>query len=374
MMSTLRALHLVPGLLDILAGVEEVAHRELDAFLASAQEIVDASGEEDIEMKLLEAGQSLPLLLVSLNIDEEGKLYATLPGGLHYPRPTVVPMLKELFSELNANVSDVGGSASFAAVQPGEWEFSAVQSLEGLAFLVKSVGNAFYDTYMATPDGMGQLFATLQHPSDFQDLEEEQILVNPVWESLMEGDGLPFFGAGGGTKQARTVSDMQAIGTALGSYYVDNNSFPQHPEEAEIWELEIYPDYYEGMITDGWEMPFIYLSDEEGQNYLLLSYGNDGNPGGWENEFDADIIYMNGQFIAPYALADSFDTYDQLNAALFMAVEANAFGVLEAVLQNGADINIENEDGQSALALATELEYQEIVDLLLEYGATPLSE
>ena len=59
---------------------------------------------------------------------------------------------------------------------------------------------------------------------------------------------------------------------------------------------------------------------------------------------------------------------------LLMAVEADAVDVVEAVLQTGADINIENEDGQSALAIANELGYEEIIDLLEQYGATPLSE
>ncbi len=185
--SLFRALHLVSDLVEVLGEVETLIHREIDAFLVNAQEIVDTYDEEEFETRLLESKFDLPLLMASLNLDEDGKVYCTLPGGLHYPRPEVMPKVKELFADFLAAASDVGGSASFMAVQQGEFELSSVQSTEALALLGKTVVNNFHRTYMASPEGMELLMTTLGHPADFQDLREEQIFAHPLWEAVQEG-------------------------------------------------------------------------------------------------------------------------------------------------------------------------------------------
>ena len=93
-----------------------------------------------------------------------------------------MPKVKELFADFLAAASDVGGSASFIAIQPGEFEISSLQSTEALALLGKTVVNNFYDQYMSSPEGMELLMTTLAHPADFQDLSEEQIFINPFWD------------------------------------------------------------------------------------------------------------------------------------------------------------------------------------------------
>jgi hypothetical protein len=56
-------------------------------------------------------------------------------------------------------------------------------------------------------------------------------------------------------------------------------------------------------VADGWNSWFDYNSDDSGQAYLLASAGRDGayeeNTGsdGPTTDFNADIIYVNGQFI-----------------------------------------------------------------------------
>jgi len=373
-LSSLRLLHLLPALLDTLAGLEDLTHREFDAFLSQVQELVNTSGVENIESSFVEAKLGVPLLLASLNVDADGNVYATLPGGLHYPRPKVMPSVQELFAEVRANATEVGGSATFVSIQPGAWEVSSNQSVEGLALLVKSVVNNFYGTYMASPEGMEKLFSTLQHPADFQALPEEQIFVNPFWQALLENENLPWASAANESKRSQTVADMRALGTALGSYQVDYNVFPAHPEATMVADIELPEEYYLGATTDGWGMPLVYLSDEDGQNYLLISYGKDDVPGYTDSDFDADIIYMNGQFLAPYDLIGYEDMTEVLNTALLMAVQANAYEVVEALLNNSADPNAEDADGTSALEFATELELTEIMELLEYWGATPLGE
>lgn len=366
--STFRVLQLIATLLDALTGIEDIVHRELDAFLTKAQEIVTTSGKDDMAAQLLTAKLAPPLSLLSLNLNAEGKVYAVLPGGLYYPRPVIMPKVKELFADFLPKASEVGGGASFVAVQPGTLEFSSVQNMAGLALLVKTVGNAFYETYMLTPDGQDLLFNTLKHPSDFQDLTGEEIFINPLWESFKAGEGAPWVAAAQRAKRLRTAADMRALATALGIYQVDQGTFPKYQEATDFWNLEFPAEYYEGTYTDAWEMPFVYLSDLEGQNYLLLSYGKDGMPGSMEGAFDADLIMLNGMFIAPDDLADGFMEAD-LNTALILAIQANAYNVVDALLQAGASPDAQDAQGKSALTLATELEYTDIVDLLTEAGA-----
>ena len=101
-------------------------------------------------------------------------------------------------------------------------------------------------------------------------------------------------------KRSRTSAEMRAIGTALGNYQVNEGYYPiQQPEGGLSNELLTGKySYYTGSIQDAWHTPFRYVSD--GASYTLTSYGKDakvGNP--TKGDWDEDIIYVNGLFIAP---------------------------------------------------------------------------
>jgi type II secretion system protein G len=107
------------------------------------------------------------------------------------------------------------------------------------------------------------------------------------------------------SKRSRTVADIRAIGTALGSYQVDNNVFPWTQNTSTTLSDKAFRDsldegmtssYYEGSSRDGWGKEFFYCSD--GQGYTLVSHGKDrGIANG--GEFDSNIVYVNGSFQAP---------------------------------------------------------------------------
>lgn len=108
------------------------------------------------------------------------------------------------------------------------------------------------------------------------------------------------------SKRSRTVADMRAIGTALGSYQVDNNQFPileggKFKNIAFKTQLSdgLTTSYYEGTAKDVWRKDFYYNSD--GYGYTLKSFGKDRKPGGSE-EMNSDIVYINGTFRAPSAM------------------------------------------------------------------------
>jgi general secretion pathway protein G len=106
------------------------------------------------------------------------------------------------------------------------------------------------------------------------------------------------------SKRSRTVADMRAIGTALGSYNVDENMFPVSTDEADIatgtgW---LEAKFYEGAVKDAWGMPYRYITDNSGSVYTLSSWGKNRVDGTGNSEFDSDIEYANGQFKAPQEL------------------------------------------------------------------------
>ena len=108
------------------------------------------------------------------------------------------------------------------------------------------------------------------------------------------------------SKRSRTAADMRAIGTALGSYHVDNNMFPITNSTFDKIAFQsaltggLTTAYYEGSSRDGWGSLFYYSSD--GQGYTIGSLGKDRAPGSNSGEFGSDIIYINGQFAGPSAL------------------------------------------------------------------------
>ncbi|GAK57531.1 general secretion pathway protein G [Candidatus Vecturithrix granuli] len=111
------------------------------------------------------------------------------------------------------------------------------------------------------------------------------------------------------SKRSRTAADLRAIGTALGSYNVDNNQFPTSANAAALFTLLREQKHYQGSTADGWNNPYIYSGDANG--YTLRSYGKDGAAGpavvgdglGNNDNFNYDVIYINGGFVAPPYIA-----------------------------------------------------------------------
>ena len=102
----------------------------------------------------------------------------------------------------------------------------------------------------------------------------------------------------------RTVADMRAIGTALGSYQVDFNYFPVAPVETVMSEQLLPEVYYDRTYKDAWGTPFRYVTDANGLHFVLTSYGQDKMQGDGTDQFDIDIIYdsSKGTFISPPGL------------------------------------------------------------------------
>jgi general secretion pathway protein G len=91
------------------------------------------------------------------------------------------------------------------------------------------------------------------------------------------------------SKQKRSMADLRALGTALGSYQVDYDEFPVKSGEFQIAWMGTF--YYEGSTIDGWANKYYYIGDANG--YTLISCGKDGTTAA-ARDFDENIAFING--------------------------------------------------------------------------------
>ncbi len=95
------------------------------------------------------------------------------------------------------------------------------------------------------------------------------------------------------SKQKRTMADLRAMGTAIGSYQVDYNKYPTMAAFTDFEPTTIMGSngqlYYKGSLKDGWGGRYRYLS-ADGESYTLCSKGK-GNALG---EFDKDLAHVDG--------------------------------------------------------------------------------
>ena len=117
-------------------------------------------------------------------------------------------------------------------------------------------------------------------------------------------------------KQRRTMGDMRTVATAVESYSVDMNRYPPAAgyslptgltfaaASTMGTKLQGYlePTYLRKVpLVDGWSSYFTYNVGTNGADYLIASAGKNGTfeaiVGGATTDFNADIYYVDGQFI-----------------------------------------------------------------------------
>ncbi len=98
------------------------------------------------------------------------------------------------------------------------------------------------------------------------------------------------------SKQKRSMADLRAMGTALGSYQVDYNKYPTLTPVTDFEPTRVMGSngqlYYKGSVKDGWGNGYRYLS-ADGESYTLCSQGKNAAVGG-TGEFDKDLAHVDG--------------------------------------------------------------------------------
>jgi type II secretion system protein G len=108
-------------------------------------------------------------------------------------------------------------------------------------------------------------------------------------------------------KQKRTMADIRSIGTSVEAYAVDVNFYPRetsfNPVSTDL-ATHVEPTFIrDAPNDDGWGGPIYYQADTNGSEYSVRSYAKDRvksstNNSGKTTDFDCDIIYMVGGFVA----------------------------------------------------------------------------
>lgn len=191
--SCLRLADLPVQLVDGLGLLEDALRGEMDAYLAKVEKAVAAAGGDWGKAREMILGMEMPFLAAALCRDEEtNKAFVMLPGNLRYPRPKVMPLADNLIADYREKAPAMGGMGIFLRAEDGMAEMVWVQRMDALATLVRTVGNRAFSEYVATPDGQAALTRTLVVPGDRQPVaEENQVLSNPIWEFLEQGDFAP---------------------------------------------------------------------------------------------------------------------------------------------------------------------------------------
>ncbi len=86
-----------------------------------------------------------------------------------------------------------------------------------------------------------------------------------------------------------------------------------------------------------------------------------------------ELVAMNENFDKIKALA-KYRNVNDVNkdgwSALMFAIENNNLGIVDVLIEEGADVNIEDKNGLTPIVLARRVRNEKIVSLLLKAGAT----
>lgn len=96
------------------------------------------------------------------------------------------------------------------------------------------------------------------------------------------------FGHTDDAKIAKAKADISQLESALQDYRLSNGTFPStedglaalttQPSDASDWKG---PYIEHNVPNDPWDHPYVYQSPgPNGQDYVIISYGSDGQPGG----------------------------------------------------------------------------------------------
>ena len=106
------------------------------------------------------------------------------------------------------------------------------------------------------------------------------------------------------SKQKRTMADMRSIGTACEEYSIDNNFYPVQTTQGAVSGISttLEPTYIKVTPTnDGWNWNVQYGTAAGGAGYTVRSLAKDGTKNGTSGQttdFNCDIIFQAGQFVA----------------------------------------------------------------------------
>jgi general secretion pathway protein G len=103
-------------------------------------------------------------------------------------------------------------------------------------------------------------------------------------------------------RQKRSMADIRSLATAVEAYRFDNKHYPAGASSVEELRPYLVPTYLVEVPTaDGWSRPLEVEVSADGTAYRIASLGRDGErdgrPGGASLDYNADIVWEDGQFV-----------------------------------------------------------------------------
>jgi hypothetical protein len=204
---------------------------------------------------------------------------------------------------------------SFAKTLPEPFqERLVIKDGWGRDFLVGSVRGQLL-VFSTGPNGVSEIVEQFSAMTEDEDLPpsfnvaEDDDIVLLVGDRVVNGPRT--------TTEVLKVSmaDLRAIGTAIETYSIDQNTYPAQPDgllSVEFISPVLSPIYIRDLpVKDSWGNDILYWSDQS--SYIVISMGADRaldrpydiEPGwpdfdafvGGYNDPDMDMVFANGQFV-----------------------------------------------------------------------------
>ena len=100
------------------------------------------------------------------------------------------------------------------------------------------------------------------------------------------------------SKRSRAMAEMKGMLTSLGSAMRDSGTKPEAIDNVPVASV-FSPGTYTGPTTDPWGGAYLLTFKPDAGEFIITSLGKDRVEGATGGEFDSDIIFKNGQFVAP---------------------------------------------------------------------------
>ncbi len=238
-----RALGYLTDVIDTLQDAEDLLHRDLAHYLDQVESLAEGISDRDT---LIDELQSLPYspAVASINQDESGKFYCLLPGNLTFPRDRITPNVGNLFASFQQESANKGGLIAYTRTLEGTKEWSFIWNTEGVSTLVRSVGKAVVENFLANPAEIQRIQHQLVNERDRDPKRLEQILArNPAWDFLQQ---VRFPMPGPAMTRKIPAAQPEAI--------------EERAEEASPSQIDL-SGHYNGALTETWHQGGITEND-----------------------------------------------------------------------------------------------------------------
>jgi hypothetical protein len=275
--SFLKLSGILPAAIHGLAGLEDLAHRDIHQYLEKVKTLSQDTRVDDRAALIKEMmAVSMPVTLAKVSVHSEtGEFYGMIPGDIAFPRPRIMPILEELIADYEKDVRNVGGLLTYARHDGGTREYGIMHHTGALTSFIRKTGNSFARLYLKDSEGIQKLMGRAMSPLDMRphEVKSEEVLIrNPRWAFVDQIQSRP-----GTQLQTYEAPEMEAM---------PQNPIPPRSEELPDHSIDL-TFHYNAALNDEFHkggMPDNTLATFPAGKFVVE-----------EIEFDArGLVHLNG--------------------------------------------------------------------------------